>query len=329
MSNLQLICAGFSEMFQVPIATRAELEAKGLLKTAVSPSDPKPKKITVNQLFQLTYRVTMSAAESDVILPREEDTIGFVVIRFLTGNTISVPIVPESTVCDVQRAVAAHEKVPRQAIRLIYGGVPITQQVDIQLREKAIGPDDVLNAVIVLNEAPQGLASLVTDEAPFYIDDDLLDPSYDYDFTNIDDGTTRHMRGGYQYKRPCGWKRFALRVLGVYGDDKWLNSAIGGDWPVSYHGIQLSDETNENSPDQMNRDRFGKGHYSSPNVLVAEKYGTKFTFGGVRYVMVLQNRMNPNTMTKIPQSKTGDLDEYWITTNAEDIRAYSICVKKI
>ena len=327
--SLQIICAGFTEMFNVPIKTRAELEAQGLLSgVAASSSSQTATKITVNQLFELTYRVTMSPAEATVTLPSESDTIGYVIVKFLQGNTISVPITHQSKVSDVQKAVAAQEELTSKAIRLIYGGVTLTKDggEDMELRERGIGPNDVISALIVKVDAStqSGLSGLL-----LYIDNDLLDPSFDYDFTNINDGATRHMRGGYQYKRPCGWKRFALRVLGVYGDDKWLNSNIGGDWPVSYHGIQLSDQPAKDSPNEKTRQIFGKGHYSSPSVLVAQKYGTEFTFQGVKYSMVLQNRVNPHTTRMIPQSETGDLDEYWITANAEDIRAYSICIKTI
>ena len=320
MSNLQTICAGFTEMFQVPIKTKADLVAQepGALQSAT--------KITVNQLFELTYRVTMSPTEATVTLPSDADSIGHVIVKFLQGDTISVPVAPDSTVCYVQRSVAAHKGLNRKSVRLIYGGTPLAQDGcdDLELRERGIGPNDVISCIIVKVDAQSGLTGM-----SLYIDDDLLDPSYDYDFTSINDGATKHMRGGYHYKRPCGWKRFALRVLGVYGDDTWLNSKIGGDWPVSYHGIQLSDQPAENSPNEKTRMIFGKGHYSSPSVLVAQKYGTEFTFQGAKYAMVLQNRVNPKTTRMIPQTETSDLDEYWITTNGEDIRAYSICIKRI
>ncbi len=317
MSNLQIICAGFTEMFQIPIKTKAELEP-GALQTAT--------KITVNQLFELTYRVTMSPTEAMVTLPSGADSIGHVIVKFLQGDTISVPVTHNSSVGYVQRSIAAHKGLNRKAIRLIYGGTTITQDGcdDLELRERGIGPNDVISCIIGKVDAQSGLTGM-----SLYIDDDLLDPSYDYDFTGMDDGTTKHMRGGYEYKRPCGWKRFALRVLGVYGDNAWLNSKIGGDWPVSYHGIQLCDQPTETSSSEKTRLIFGKGHYSSPSVLVAQKYGTEFTFQGIKYAMVLQNRVNPKTTRMLPQKETGDLDEYWITTNAEDIRAYSICIKKI
>ena len=33
----------------------------------------------------------------------------------------------------------------------------------------------------------------------FYIDDDLLDPSYDYDFRGVNDGNQKFYRGGLEY----------------------------------------------------------------------------------------------------------------------------------
>ena len=42
----------------------------------------------------------------------------------------------------------------------------------------------------------------------YHLPDNLLDPQYDYDFTNIDDKGKKFMRGGLEYRRPCGWKRY-------------------------------------------------------------------------------------------------------------------------
>ena len=57
----------------------------------------------------------------------------------------------------------------------------------------------------------------------FYLDDTYLDPTWDYDFTDIDDGDTEFMRGGHRYYRPCGWKRIAIKVLKKYPDgEAWL-----------------------------------------------------------------------------------------------------------
>jgi hypothetical protein len=30
------------------------------------------------------------------------------------------------------------------------------------------------------------------------------------------------MRGGLEYKRPCGWKRYVLKIKGKCENDNWL-----------------------------------------------------------------------------------------------------------
>lgn len=325
---LEVMKEAFSEMLQVTIATKAELQAQGVQLDR----DTSPKKLTVHELFQLTYRVTGVPSDASLVLPGPDKAIGHVVIKFLQGNTISVPIALDTTIGCVQLAVATHVDYRQEEIRLIYGGTTITDTPDLPLRERGIGCNDVL--CIIINPAKDSPIGGGSGTSCLYIDDDLLHPSYDYDFTGINDGGSRFMRGGYEYKRPCGWKRYALRVLGRYGQDvSWLGStgkAGVGEWPVSYHGIQLASSTSSGANDhEKKRDRFGRGHYSSPNVQVAEKYGTKFTYSGAEYMLVLQNRVNPDTTNMIKKDRTGDIDEYWVTVNGEDIRPYGICIKKI
>lgn len=329
MSSLDLIRSAFSEMLQAKIATKAELLADGVALDKPN----SPVKLTVQDLFQLTYRVKGKPSDSSTILPGPDQAIGHVIIKFLQGNTFSVPIATDTTIGCVQDAVATHVDYRPEEVRLIYGGTTITDTPDLPLRERGIGCNDVLCLIITPNEdSPIGGGS--GSIPSLYIDDDLLHPSYDYDFTSLNDAGSKFYRGGYEYKRPCGWRRFALKVLGKYGgDEKWLGSTGRsgvGEWPVSYHGIQLASSSGSGALDhESRRDRFGRGHYSSPNVLVAEKYGTRFSHGGMEYVMVLQNRVNSDTTTMISKDRTQDLDEYWITANGEDIRAYGICIKKI
>ena len=60
----------------------------------------------------------------------------------------------------------------------------------------------------------------------FYIADDFLDPSYDYDFRGLNDGNQKFYRGGLEYKRPYGWKRYALKVNGKFENDLWLGDTV-------------------------------------------------------------------------------------------------------
>ena len=72
---------------------------------------------------------------------------------------------------------------------------------------------------------------------------------------------------------------------------------------------------------------FGHGIYSTPDIDVASKYATKFTYGGDDYQVIIQNRVNPNNLVRIPTERTGS-GEYWISPNEVDLRPYGICIKK-
>lgn len=61
---------------------------------------------------------------------------------------------------------------------------------------------------------------------PLVLDSNVLDPAYDYDYSNMSDDGTEYMRGDRHYYRPYGWKRFALKVRGKYEDDTWLGAGI-------------------------------------------------------------------------------------------------------
>ncbi|EXX55568.1 hypothetical protein RirG_224320 [Rhizophagus irregularis DAOM 197198w] len=133
------------------------------------------------------------------------------------------------------------------------------------------------------------------------------------------------------YKRPCGWKRFAINVLDKYEDNIWLGadksrqfptSSVQDEWPVSYHG------TAEHNCNSIARDGnfsckkplpFGYGFYSTPDIDVASKYAVKFTYEGDDYLVVFQNRVNPKNLIRIPNIETG-IGEYWISPDGNNLR---------
>ena len=167
----------------------------------------------------------------------------------------------------------------------------------------------------------------------FFIDDDLCDPSYDYDFRGIDDGNQKFYRGGLEYKRPCGWKRYALKVNGKYENDLWLGSSgkANGDseWAVSYHGTkqEFYNSIYNNGYRPGHNNVYGVGIYCTPNIETAAGYATEFTGDdGKRYKLVLQNRVKPSAIKKA--SDKGGPDDYWYIEDGKDIRPYSICVRE-
>lgn len=153
----------------------------------------------------------------------------------------------------------------------------------------------------------------------FFINEkDFFDPQYDYDFTNLSDSATCQ-RGGELYERPKGWYRIALKVRGKYpGGDTWLGTngwrsdSVPGEWPVSYHGTSLDGATGilRSHYKAGERDLYGRGIYSTPDLQVAEReeYAQTFTSQttGKCYKVILQNRINP---TKREICKRSD---YWL-----------------
>eukprot|EP00800_Vazella_pourtalesii_P012180 TRINITY_DN288_c0_g1_i3.p1 TRINITY_DN288_c0_g1~~TRINITY_DN288_c0_g1_i3.p1 ORF type:complete len:323 (+),score=50.95 TRINITY_DN288_c0_g1_i3:134-1102(+) len=162
----------------------------------------------------------------------------------------------------------------------------------------------------------------------FYLDDKYLDSRWDRDFTNIDNGGTKFMRGGHRYHKPYGWKRMGIKVLGKYpGGEAWLGSSGStGEWAVTYHG------THEGAFNGIckegikigHRNAYGRGVYSASHIEIAEGYATMFSHGGIMYKGIFQNRVNPKDM-KIPDEEP----DYRICPNEASIRPYGLCVKKV
>lgn len=172
------------------------------------------------------------------------------------------------------------------------------------------------------------------------INSHLFDSNYDVDFTKLTDSGEIFHRGGRPYRRPCGWKRYAFRVLGKYENDNWIGAnqprqseidSVEGEWPVSYHGTSyhngLSIAKEGYQLSKCVRQFFGQGIYSTPDINVAALYAQDFEYKGDVYQIVLQNRVNPESINIVEKSVTG-IGEYWISAVEEDLRPYGMCVRK-
>ena len=177
---------------------------------------------------------------------------------------------------------------------------------------------------------------------PLTVSTDGLAPDFDYDSTYEKDDGKQYMRGGSEYKRPYGWMRFALRVLGMYENDVWLGpdgirtSQASGEWPVSYHGTYMSSaekivkEGYKVGPGK----KFGEGIYTSPSLEMVEMHGyaKEFPYDGKRYKIALQNRVNPDRnghLEIISASQTGVGADYWLSPNEDDVRPYGVLVREV
>ena len=171
----------------------------------------------------------------------------------------------------------------------------------------------------------------------YYINQDLLDPIHDHDFTKeIDNGTV--FRGGYDYRKPYGWYRYGLKVKGKYENDDWLGSpgprihSVQGEWPVSYHGTTVQNANNiANYGYQLNEhkcDRFMTGGvYQAPHIETAAQCATIFEFNGKRYQLVFQNRVSPTGLVSVPDEVTRK-GEFWSQRYQGLTRPYGICIRE-
>lgn len=158
------------------------------------------------------------------------------------------------------------------------------------------------------------------------LEHDLLDPYFDYDFTNVNDERIRFVRGGEIYERPCGWQRIALKVEGKFDDDQWLKSnGNPSEWASAYHGTNLDGlkgiSLSGFDIDKLKRGLYGWGHYTTPFIEIAEEYATPIQVNGVKIKYIIQSRINPRKIIKKNDEK------YWILPNNEDLRPYGICYK--
>ncbi|EFA86484.1 hypothetical protein PPL_00278 [Heterostelium album PN500] len=170
----------------------------------------------------------------------------------------------------------------------------------------------------------------------FHLDDATLAPSYNYDFRGIKVDSDVYKRGGQIYERPVGYMRYAMTVLGQYSDgDQWLGvkgrpsstESAPGEWIVSYHGTD-TDEFGSMSNSgykisESEQKTFSRGIYSTPSIKLAERFAQRFEFEGAQYLVILQNRVNPNTVEKLGNGT------YYLSPNESDVRPYGICIKKI
>ena len=317
MSNLELLAAGFSAILGVEVVTPDK--GAGL------------PKLSIYDLFHHTYIMRpLDSADPGEVFDID--------IKTLTGTRITVQVTNEFTIAEVKAAVEMKEGIPPRHQRLVFNSK--TLEEDQTIESCGISRGGTIFLVMVVRGGG----------ADFQLDTGMLAPGYDYDFTSHKDDGKKYIRGGFEYRRPYGWYRYAIKVTGKpeYRGDEWLGpngirtESSPGEWPVSYHGTYMECATKivEQGFKPGSRDLFGKGVYSSPSLdMVERRYAQQYEFKGNTYKIAFQNRVNPDVtnghLKIIPASETRAGAEYWVSpkqdpgNNVYDVRPYGIIIRRV
>ena len=323
-----LLAAAFSSLLKTPVLSQAEFDN---LKQQNSAAAKDGQALSLRHLYEHTYKWGSlgggaTAAGAAQAVGRGDQIQVFV--KTLTGNTKEVFISTASTIKELKQEIEKTLKWPANQQRLIYADQQLEN--DKTVSNYSITNHATLHIVMMLHGGGDSL---------YYLDGSLLAPSFDYDFTGMDDGTTKYYRGQFVYTRPCGWQRKAMKVAGEYSDDVWLGGGgirtdtTPGEWPVSYHSTASAAGGNiaqEGSQQSCGKSfTYARGIYTTPLATVAEKYAPTFEYQGHKYQVIFQNRVNPATLQQVSPSASGSVGQFWASPKEEDVRPYNICLRRV
>ena len=318
MSDLELLSAAMSAVLGTKVQARTILE-----------SQKETLFIRADDFFHQTYPIMTPAVEA---VPLETGKMFDLIVTRLQNEKKAIRVSGRRTIAEVRAAIAKNEGRPVDKIKRTYEGKQLEECQS--LNDYGITSAATISWVPCL---PKGGPSL-----SYFFDPNEFDFNYDFDFSQMKDDGKTYMRGGFEYKRPYGWKRFGLKVRGKYENDIWLGpdgirtEEAPGEWPVSYHGTNVSNARKivETGFKPGPRAKYGKGIYTSPSLEMVERFhAQEFTHKGKTYKIVLQNRVNPDRLKVIRASETLAGADYWLFPERDkpgkvDVRPYGVLIRE-
>jgi len=256
-------------------------------------------------------------------------------VKLLTGKTIVIDVFSEMTILQVKQQIRNSDHLSEEdqntfpeRLRLIFAGKQLEDPRTLAMYN--IQKESTLHVVLRLRGGVQ--------DNMLCLNKDMLAPEFNYDFSRENDKGKVFMRGGENYVRPCGWQRFALRVKGKFEDDTWLgrfgprSQSSEGEWAVSYHGTSKHNAESIAEKGYLlskgKRFKFGYGIYSTPDIEIAEQYAAEFKHGWKTYLVVIQNRVNPESLERIENADSVGTGVYWLNPHQSDVRPYGLLIRE-
>eukprot|EP01126_Amoeba_proteus_P013877 TRINITY_DN15977_c0_g1_i1.p1 TRINITY_DN15977_c0_g1~~TRINITY_DN15977_c0_g1_i1.p1 ORF type:complete len:177 (+),score=15.39 TRINITY_DN15977_c0_g1_i1:250-780(+) len=146
-----------------------------------------------------------------------------------------------------------------------------------------------------------------------------LDSAHHYDYTT----DVAEQRGGETFRLTGRWGKIALKVIGRFENDSWLDSNRG--WFVVFHGTPTSNlgsiitnnlKIQGGQATPPHGAAHGVGIYCSPNSATAESYCSA---GGSGYKIIFFCRVRPNSF-----HRHGDI---WVVPDESNIRILAVLYK--
>ena len=263
--------------------------------------------------------------DTDLEIPTGEGMAVFVMT--LTGKKVTLRVKESFSIEKLKYLMHVKEGIKPDEQRLIFAGKQLED--GNTLKHYKIQKESTMHMVLRLRGGGGHFFSL---------DKNIIDAPYNFDFTHVKDEGQIFKRGNIVYKRPCGWNRVALNVKSRYRDNVWLvgrngnkrkhgTDSVVGEWPVSYHGTGkgFAENIAKEGYDVKKGKRFkyGRGVYSTPDPAIAEKYASTYEYEGMKFKVLVQNRVNMEDTTHVVENN------YYVTESEENIRPYGILFKRV
>ena len=134
-----------------------------------------------------------------------------ILIKTFTGKIITLNVKPNYLIGNLKYKIEEKEGIPYDEQRLMFSG-------NLLEDEKTVSYYNIkFESTLHLTLRPKGNNVMKVSDAD-------LDPSFNFIYPDSDE-EEEYTRGGRKLGRPCGWMKYAVKVIGKYEDDDWIGAS--------------------------------------------------------------------------------------------------------